>query len=105
MAAYLSVFVAPCILLPPEIPGMEATDLAQRQNGWLLTVSLTGIGLAILAFSSRYYKGAGLILILLPDLIGAPESEIPGFNHAGPDAVIMLTDLWPQNRLLMSQIY
>ncbi|MBT4146471.1 MAG: hypothetical protein HOE45_06260, partial [Gammaproteobacteria bacterium] len=48
MAAYLSVFVATCILMPPEIPGMEATDLAQRQNGWLLTVSLTGIGLAIL---------------------------------------------------------
>ncbi|WP_428355732.1 CbtA family protein [Methyloprofundus sp.] len=96
MAAYLSVFLAPALGLPPEIPGMQAADLAQRQNWWLLTVCLTAIGLAVLAFSPRYYKGAGLILILLPQLIGAPVAEIHGFSHPDPDAVIMLTKLWHQ---------
>ena len=96
MAAYLSVFVAPALGLPPEIPGMEAAELVQRQNWWLLTVSLTAIGLSVLAYSPRYYKGAGLILMLLPHLIGAPESAIHGFNHPDPDAVIKLTELWQQ---------
>ena len=96
MAAYLSVFVAPGLGLPPEIPGMQAAELAQRQNWWLLTVSLTAIGLAVLAFSPRYYKGAGLILILLPHLIGAPVAEIHGFSHPDPDAIAVLTELWQQ---------
>ena len=96
MAAYLSVFIAPGLGLPPEIPGMEAAELTQRQNWWLLTVTLTSIGLAMLAFSPRYFKGAGLILMLLPHLIGAPVSEIHGFSHPDPDAVAMLTQLWHQ---------
>ncbi len=96
IAAYLSVFVAPGLGLPPEIPGMQAADLDQRQNWWLLTVSLTGVGLAVIAFSPRYYKGAGLILMLLPHLIGAPTSALHGFSHPDPQAVATLTELWHQ---------
>jgi len=32
MAAYISAFIAPGLGLSPEIPGMEAADLGQRQN-------------------------------------------------------------------------
>lgn len=96
MAAYASLFVAPSLGLAPEIPGMEAVDLNQRQNWWFLSVSLTAIGLAVLAFSPRYYKGAGVILILLPHLIGAPAPEIHGFNHPDPEVVAVLTELWHQ---------
>lgn len=96
MAAYASLFIAPSLGLAPEIPGMEAADLNQRQNWWFLSVSLTGIGLAVLAFSPRYYKGAGILLILLPHLIGAPVPEIHGFNHPDPEAVAILTELWHQ---------
>ncbi|OQK16539.1 hypothetical protein AU255_01135 [Methyloprofundus sedimenti] len=96
MAAYISAFIAPGLGLPPEIPGMDVADLAQRQNWWLLTVSLTGAGLAILAFSPRYYKGAGFILLLLPHLIGAPVSAVHGFSHPDPEAIAMLTKLWHQ---------
>jgi len=94
--AYLSLFVAPSLGLPPEIPGMEAADLNQRQIWWMLAVSLTGIGLAIFAFSPRYYKGMGLILIMLPHLMGAPIAEIHGFSHPDPAAVQVLTELWHQ---------
>lgn len=96
MAAYLCVFISPALGLPPEIPGMQTADLMQRQTWWLLTASLTAIGLAVLAFSSWYYKGAGLILILLPHLMGAPVAEVHGFSYLNTDAVIVLTKLWHQ---------
>lgn len=96
MAAYLSIFVAPSMGLPPEIPGMQAADLNLRQDWWLLAVSLTAIGLAVFAFTPLYYKGAGFILILLPHLIGAPAAEIHGFSHPDPIAIAKLTDLWHQ---------
>ncbi|MCF7969951.1 MAG: CbtA family protein [Methylococcaceae bacterium] len=94
IGAYLAIFVAPSLGLPPEIPGMDAADLHARQNWWLLTVVLSATGLAVLAFSPRYYKGAGLILMLLPHLIGAPTPELHGFSHPDPNAVLALTDLW-----------
>ncbi|RLA25792.1 MAG: cobalt transporter [Gammaproteobacteria bacterium] len=96
VAAYLTVFLAPSLGLPPEIPGMQAADLNQRQDWWFLTVALTSIGLAVLAFSPRIYKGAGLILLLLPHLIGAPAPEIHGFSHPDPEVVAILTGLWQQ---------
>ena len=96
IAAYLAIFVAPSLGLPPEIPGMDAADLNLRQNWWLLTVTLSAIGLAVLAFSSLYYKGAGVILLILPHLIGAPTPELHGFSHPDPNAVQALTDLWHQ---------
>lgn len=96
MAAYLSLFVAPALGLPPEIPGMEAADLNLRQNWWLLSVVLTVIGLTVFSFSSRYYKGAGVIFVILPHLIGAPAAKIHGFSHPDPIAVAKLTELWQQ---------
>jgi len=96
VAAYLSLFVAPSLGLPPEIPGMEAADLNARQIWWLLSVVLTATGLACLAFSPKYYKGAGIILILLPHFIGAPTPELHGFSHPDPIAIQALTNLWHQ---------
>ena len=96
MAAYLTLFVSPSLGLPPEIPGMEATDLNLRQNWWFMSVVLTGIGLAVFAFSPHFYKGAGLIIIILPHLIGAPVAKIHGFSHPDPTAVAKLTEFWYQ---------
>lgn len=96
IAGYLSLFVAPSFGLPPEIPGMEAADLNLRQNWWLLSVALTAIGFAITTFSPFYYKGAGIVFIILPYLVGAPTAEIHGFAHPDPAAVAKLTDLWHQ---------
>lgn len=96
MAAYLTFFVAPSLGLPPEIPGMEAADLNSRQDWWLLCVVLTAMGLAVFAFSPLYYKGAGLIFVILPHLIAAPAAEIHGFSHPDPAAVAKLMELWQQ---------
>ena len=96
IAAYLSFFVAPSLGLPPEIPGMEAADLNLRQNWWLLSVVFTAMGLTVFAFSPLYYKGAGLILIILPHLVAAPVAEIHGFSHPDPTTVATLIELWQQ---------
>lgn len=93
-AVYLSLFVAPALGLPPEIPGMEAAYLEGRQTWWILTVILTAIGLWLIAFQSPLNKGIGVIMIIIPHLIGAPQPEIHGFVNQDPKAIEALTQLW-----------
>lgn len=79
--------VAPGLGLPPELPGMAAAELADRQFWWALTVVLTAGGLALLAFGRRLPLAAlGLALIVAPHIVGAPQpashaSAIPAALH------------------------
>jgi cobalt transporter subunit CbtA len=78
LAGYGVFAVAPALGLPPELPGMMAADLAARQVWWIMTVGGTAAGLALIVFApSKPYKRplqvAGLALILLPHLLGAPH--------------------------------
>ncbi len=78
LAGYGVFAVAPALGLPPELPGMIAADLAARQVWWIMTVGGTAAGLALLVFTpSKPYKRplqiAGLALIVLPHLLGAPH--------------------------------
>ncbi|MFK5948290.1 MAG: CbtA family protein [Methylococcales bacterium] len=93
-AAYISFFVAPSLGLPPEIPGMEAANLEGRQSWWLLTVILTVIALWLIAFYSPISKFVGILLLLIPHFIGAPQPEIDGFINTDPKAIEALTQLW-----------
>lgn len=75
LAGYAVFFVAPSIGLPPELPGVEAAPLANRQLWWSLTALMCATGLYILVFIKQIaYKIIGLALIALPYVIGAPES-------------------------------
>jgi len=94
IAAYLSIFIAPALGLPPEIPGMEAAFLEGRQAWWVLTVLLSAIGLWSIAFKSTPFKLAGLIMLITPHIIGAPQPEFHGFANQDPQAIISLTTLW-----------
>lgn len=93
-AAYLTIFVAPALGLPPEIPGMEAAYLEGRQTWWWLTIILTAISLWLIAFQSPLNKGIGLVLIITPHIIGAPQPEFHGFANTDPKAIEALTLLW-----------
>lgn len=92
-AGYATMFVAPSIGLPPEIPGSEAASLENRQLWWLLAVICVGMGLLALAFGPIKIKIAGAVAIALPYLIGAPKHVGPLFSHPDPGAVIALTAL------------
>ena len=77
LAGFAAFHLAPSFGLPPELPGDAAADLEQRQVWWILTVTLTAIGLWIIAFQPKsYLKLFGVALIALPHVFGAPQPEI-----------------------------
>lgn len=71
---WLAVHLLPAIGLPPELPGFPAAELQDRQLWWIATVLLSGAGLYLLALRGEMIaKVAGLVLIALPHLYGAPQ--------------------------------
>ena len=92
-AGFLSLFAAPGLGLAPEIPGIDAAALENRQVWWLFTVIVSASGIAVLTFGSGVKRLAGLFLLSLPHLIGAPAVDGPHFSHSDPSAVLALTQL------------
>ena len=79
LAGYGAFQLAPALGLPPEIPGAAAAELAARQGWWVMTVLLTSVGLAWLAFAPKpWMKALAIVPIVIPHLIGAPEPEHDG---------------------------
>ena len=77
LAGYTGFFVAPSLGLPPEVPGTETANLKDRQLWWLMTVVDTAAGLWLLVFSkTKLNKLLGLVLLVSPHWIGAPQPEI-----------------------------
>jgi len=79
-AAGFAVFVlAPAAGLPPELPGAIKAPLEERQLWWLFATAATAGGLGMLVFQARRaWLGVGILLILLPHIIGAPQTEVHG---------------------------
>lgn len=92
-AGFAAFFAAPAIGLPPEIPGIDAGPIAQRQVWWVLTALATAAGIGLIAFAPRLFKAAGAALIAAPHVLGAPRPAGPEFHHPDPDAVALLTAL------------
>lgn len=79
VAGYLVFFVAPSVGLPPELPGTESAPLSERQQWWLLTVMATAAGLSLLVFvRNRALKIIGIVLLVIPHLLGAPQPAVHG---------------------------
>lgn len=80
-AAGFAAFAAlPALGLPPELPGTEAAPLAARQAWWLATAAASAGGIGLLAFAPRIaWKGVGVLLLVVPHLVGAPAPE----HHGG----------------------
>ncbi|RTZ64144.1 MAG: hypothetical protein DSZ29_05885 [Aquificaceae bacterium] len=93
LGGYVSFYVATAIGLPPEIPGTLAADLHARQLWWTLTIVATIIGLSTLYFAPKTFKVMGLLLIVLPHIIGAPHPEVDGFLNQESSAVTALSQL------------
>ncbi len=75
-AGFAVFTLAPELGLPPELPAMPAADLLARQAWWIGTAAATAGGLALLVFGrSPLFAVAGVLLILAPHLIGAPQPE------------------------------
>ena len=79
LAGYGAFQLAPAIGLGPELPGMIAAELVPRQIWWTSTILATGAGIGLIAFGKNWaFWGAGIILIALPHIIGAPHPDVFG---------------------------
>jgi len=74
IAGFAVINLAPALGLPPEVPGAMAAELGARQGWWLLCVAATAAGLWMLIFRhGAYWVVAGIVVMALPHLIGAPQ--------------------------------
>jgi cobalt transporter subunit CbtA len=66
--------LTPSLGLPPELPGMAASELGARQLWWAGTAVATAVGLCLLAFRcSPLWAVVAVALLVAPHLIGAPH--------------------------------
>lgn len=93
LAGYAVFFVAPSLGLPPEIPGAEAALLESRQLWWTFAVVCTAAGLAVMAFGKSPWRWAGLVLLVVPHLAGAPHLGTSPFAEYPPDAAAEMAAL------------
>ena len=76
-AAGFAVFqFAPAFGLPPELPGMPAADVVGRQIWWWGTAIATATAIyGMVRFRNGAAIALGLVLILAPHIIGAPQPD------------------------------
>ena len=83
LAGFSVFMLAPAVGLPPELPGMPAADLFERQVWWWATAGSTALGIGLMALAKPWaMKLAGIALIAAPHIWGAPhaadlESAVP----------------------------
>jgi cobalt transporter subunit CbtA len=89
LGGFAAFVIAPGLGLPPELPGVPAAALMDRQLWWAGTVLATAIGLGLVAFRREPVSAMiGILLIMAPHLAGAPrldhvETNVPGnLSHA-----------------------
>lgn len=74
LAGFATFSLAPAMGLEPALPGVEGADLSARQFWWILSAGATAAGLALLAYgTSLIPRLAGLVLLAIPHIIGAPH--------------------------------
>lgn len=74
LGGFVAFAAAPALGLPPELPGMSAAAIGPRQAWWLATALATAAGLAAIVFAQRTpWRAVGVVLVLLPHLVGAPK--------------------------------
>lgn len=73
-AGFVVTGLAPALGLPPELPGMLAADLLERQLWWISTAVATATALwLLLRWRSFGGLALGLALLAAPHVIGAPH--------------------------------
>lgn len=83
IAGFAALQLAPALGLAPDLPGTPRGELQARQVWWAMTVAATAGGLALIAFGRGVgLVAAGVALLALPHLIGAPQAE--GYAGVAP---------------------
>lgn len=76
MAGFAIFTLSPSLGLAPEVPGSFAAELTARQGWWLAAAGTAALGLWLMVFQKGWlYVVAGMVIIALPHLIGAPHPD------------------------------
>jgi cobalt transporter subunit CbtA len=93
--------LAPAFGLPPNLPGVPAAELFERQVWWWATVAATGLGIWMIArLDMVALKILGAAIILLPHVIGAPQPE-----DVGTEISARLAAQFSANSLVTSALF
>jgi cobalt transporter subunit CbtA len=81
IAGFVAASLLPSLGLPPELPGSPAAEIMSRQVWWLATAAASGLGIGLIVFGRSWLLAmCGLLLLIVPHLIGAP----PPLTHDAP---------------------
>jgi cobalt transporter subunit CbtA len=74
LAGFAIFQLAPAFGLPPELPGMPAADVVARQVWWWGTAAATATAIyGMVKFRNIAAVAIGIVLLLAPHIIGAPQ--------------------------------
>lgn len=81
IAGFIAFHLAPGFTLAPEVPGVAAADVGDRQVWWTATVATAGAAMWLIAFGGNKISYLiAVALLMAPHLIGAPEPD----SFSGP---------------------
>ncbi|MFT6168224.1 MAG: cobalt transporter subunit CbtA [Celeribacter sp.] len=75
LAGFVAIQLAPAIGMPPELPGTIGAELAPRQAWWLGTLVASSFGLWLIAFGKGPIALVGIVLLAIPQIVGAPHLD------------------------------
>jgi cobalt transporter subunit CbtA len=79
LAGFACFALAPALGLPPELPGMQAPELVDRQVWWVAAALGSVAGLSLLVFArAAVWKALGVVVLVAPHVIGAPHTSETG---------------------------
>ena len=77
MAGFIVLNLAQGFSMAPEVPGVAAAEVSERQVWWAVTVAFTALAVWLIAFHRKpYFVGLAAVLIAAPHLYGAPEPDV-----------------------------
>ena len=95
LAGFAVFALAPAVGMPPELPGLQAADLFERQAWYFGTIIATGAGLSMVAFLAKWpIRALGAVLNVAPHIIGAPHpAEMGGSTPPELAAMFVIASL------------
>ena len=77
LAGFVAFHLAPGFTLAPEVPGVAAADIYERQIWWWATVAAAVVALWLIAFGGNIVSYiVAAVLLMAPHVYGAPEPDV-----------------------------
>lgn len=74
LCGFAAFFVSPALGAPPELPGMVAAELGERQTWWLATAAAATVAMGLIFFApGLLWNAVAALLLIAPHAIGAPH--------------------------------